>query len=73
MKRFRKWLIVLSLLALTFFCLPYIANAQPDAPDTVEGDPDAPIDGGIGVLLAVGIGYGIKKVRDYKREREARL
>ena len=73
MKRFRKWLIMLSLLALVFFCFPDIVNAQPDAPDTVEGDPDAPIDGGIGVLLAVGIVYGIKKVRDYKREKEIKL
>jgi hypothetical protein len=27
------------------------------------GDPDAPIDGGIGFLVAAGIGYGLKKSR----------
>jgi hypothetical protein len=32
------------------------------------GDPDAPIDGGIGFLMAAGIGYGIKKL-SFKRDK----
>src|SRR5258705_519242 len=47
MKRYRKWLIVLSVLTILFFCLPYIVHAQPDP----VLDPDAPIDGGIGLLI----------------------
>jgi hypothetical protein len=31
------------------------------------GDPDAPIDGGVGLLIAAGIGYGLKKkLKKYK-------
>lgn len=66
MKRYHKWLIVLSVLTILFFCLPYFANAQPDP----AGDPDAPIDGGIGILIAAGVGYGLKKVRDNKRKKD---
>ena len=38
------------------------AYAQTD-PGT---DPDVPIDGGISVLLAAGVGYGIKELRKKK-------
>lgn len=30
---------------------------------------DTPIDGGLSLLLAAGIGYGLKKVKDNKRKR----
>ena len=31
---------------------------------------DVPIDGGLSVLLAAGVGYGIKKVRDGRKEKK---
>jgi hypothetical protein len=35
-----------------------------------EGDPDLiPVDGGLGFLLAAGVGYGVKKAREYKRRK----
>ncbi|HMO34349.1 MAG TPA: hypothetical protein PKE07_15235 [Lacibacter sp.] len=35
-----------------------------------EGDPDlVPIDGGLGFLLAAGVGYGVKKAREYRKGR----
>lgn len=37
--------------------------AQPNLP----GQP-APIDGGVGFLLAAGAAYGVKKYRDHKRD-----
>ena len=42
--------------------LPTIAIAQPGGD---FGDPDAmvPIDGGLSLLLAAGVGYGVKKAR----------
>lgn len=46
--------------------IPAICSAQMG---DFEPDPDAPIDGGVGALIAAGIGYGIKKYRDGKRER----
>jgi hypothetical protein len=34
------------------------------------GDPDLiPVDGGLGFLLAAGVGYGVKKARDYRKNR----
>jgi hypothetical protein len=34
------------------------------------GDPDLiPIDGGLGFLLAAGVGYGVKKARDFRRKK----
>ena len=38
------------------------ALAQPGAP------PATPIDGGLSLLLAAGGAYGIKKLRDHKRQ-----
>ena len=34
------------------------------------GDPDAPIDGGLSLLLAAGVGYGVKKYRDTKKQSQ---
>ena len=63
--------------AFIFTCFLFVSSlvaAQcPDAPDcppVPDGDPDAvPIDGGLTLLLAAGVGYGIKKMRD-KRAAE---
>ncbi len=43
--------------------LPVLAHAQ-------GPDPDAPIDGGLSLLLAAGAGYGVKKYRDHKKKRQ---
>ncbi len=40
------------------------AHAQPSSPG---GDVDAPIDGGLSLLIAGGVGYGIKKVRERRK------
>ena len=45
--------------------LTNILNAQP--PD-LGGDVDAPIDGGLSLLIAAGAGYGIKKVREMRKK-----
>ena len=50
-------------------CLLFITNllhAQPLG----DGDPDAevPIDGGLSLLVAAGIGYGSKKLRQVKKD-----
>ena len=43
--------------------LPLIAMAQVTDP----GCPDCPIDGGLSVLLAAGVGYGVKKYREGRK------
>jgi hypothetical protein len=42
-------------------------------PEENGGDPpinDAPLDGGLSVLIAAGVGYGIKKARDNRQSRK---
>lgn len=48
---------------LVVFALPLIAIAQDPG-----GGPDAPIDGGLSVLLAAGAAYGVKKYKDNKKK-----
>jgi hypothetical protein len=63
MKPNRKLIFTLSILILFFIFLPSMLHAQIDP----EGDPDLPLDGGVGVLIAIGVGYGLKKMRDHKK------
>ena len=60
-----------SVLFILLNVLPEIVQAQ--APETDAVDPDAPIDGGISLLVAAGIGYGVKKARDNRKKNAANL
>ncbi|MBN2732860.1 MAG: hypothetical protein JXR26_10565 [Balneolaceae bacterium] len=56
--------IVLGILLFLFF-VPLIIFGQPGLP----GDPEqTPIDGGLGILAALGGGYAIKKLRDRNKD-----
>lgn len=66
MKPYLKKIIFLSSLFLCLCILPQGVNAQPGDPGD---DVDLPLDGGISVLIAAGVGYGIKKVRDERKKR----
>lgn len=59
--KYNSRLILNCALVLLVMFLPSIVMAQPgDGGD----NPDVPIDGGLGLLLAAGVGYGVKKYRD---------
>lgn len=59
MKKYSR-LILTSITVFAVLCfLPMLAHAQGD-------DPDVPIDGGLSLLLAAGVGYGIKKFKESK-------
>jgi hypothetical protein len=62
LKKIKKVVIILAILSV-----PVITKAQPGGGD---GDPGAPIDGGISLLLAAGAAYGVKKYRQGKKEEE---
>lgn len=70
MHRFAKIILFYGLSLLFLFWLPGSLSAQPPGPgdpgDCFGSDPMAqcPIDGGVTALLLVGIGYGVKKVRN---------
>ena len=62
MKKYYKIITIFSILVVIFTVLPNL-SAKAQVPPT---DPDAPIDGGVSLLIAAGIGYGIKKNKDRK-------
>ena len=53
------------MLLFVFLLLPGLLHAQPN-PDCPP-DMICPIDGGLVALIAVGVGYGVKKIRDPKK------
>ncbi|MBP9212912.1 MAG: hypothetical protein V9E96_00025 [Chitinophagaceae bacterium] len=44
-------------------CLPSLVNAQPVFDDDVN---DVPVDGGLSLLIAAGVGYGAKKMKQIR-------
>ena len=71
MKRYSKRLVAISIFFIAFNLVPGALRAQD--PGDPGGDPDAPIDGGVSLLVAAGVGYGIKKVRDSRKKRTATI
>jgi len=74
-KMFRKILI----LTVVFFGYSLITLADPPGPPNPEGTPTgsgggvpvgAPIDGGLGILLAMGAGYGARKFSQARKEKK---
>lgn len=53
------------LMMLIIFSLPMLALAQDDP----GGDPDVPIDGGLSLLIAAGVGYVAKKGYDKRKPK----
>ena len=68
----KNYLFTLLMIVLVL-ALPMLSNGQVDPPPGPVGgtNPDAnvPIDGGLSLVLAAGVGYGAKKLRDYKKKR----
>ncbi len=58
MKRITTILYLISII-----CLPCIVNAQPGFTDDTT---DVPIDGGLSLLVAAGVGYGVRKMKKSK-------
>ena len=54
--------------AVVILVLPIAVFAQGDPGD----DPDAPLDGGLILLAAGGIGYGVKKAYDLRSKNKKR-
>lgn len=60
-----KYFPVYAAVMILCTVLPFFAMAQDPG-----GGPDAPIDGGLSLLLAAGVGYGVKRYRDHKKKHE---
>lgn len=59
--------LLLILLVGIFHLTNFEAKSQPGFDDDVQ---DTPIDGGVGILVATGLLYGAKKVRQQWKEKE---
>ncbi len=59
---------VIQLVILTIcFLLPCLLHAQPGFGDDVD---DVPIDGGLSLLIAAGVGYSSKKIMSRKTRKQ---
>ena len=69
MKQNVKWILQLSIIMIICLCLPSIIFAQGDP----GADPDTtvPVDGGLSILAAAGVAYGVKKIKEYKNKKGA--
>jgi hypothetical protein len=59
-------LAVILIQVITF--LPQLLHAQPPSFSDDVLDADAPVDGGLGLLIAGGVGYGVKKLRQMRNK-----
>ena len=67
MKKVRKIVLPLVVLLMLAFFFPMVVNAQAD-PGCDPMEPGCPVDGGVLLLVAAGIGIGAKKI--FKKEEE---
>ena len=50
------------------FLIPTLLHAQPGFGDDVD---DVPIDGGLSLLVAAGVGYGAKKLKERNKNKSS--
>ena len=71
MKKYSSFFVSFLIVFTILFVCPLLIHAQ--APTDPGVDADAPIDGGLSLLVAAGIGYGVKKHRDNRKKKNAEL
>lgn len=66
----KKWSRIVFLFALIIMSFSIVVSAQdgPEDPNDPNQVPDIPLDGGVSLLVAAGVAYGIKKVRDSRKK-----
>lgn len=65
----RKIYAIASFVIISFV-LPLALLAQPGGPGP-DPDPQVPIDGGLSLLVAAGVGYAAKRAHDKKKAKAA--
>ena len=69
MKRIKKYVFVTGMVMLISIIQPIKGTAQVTDPGCDPLDPLCPIDGGVSLLIAVGIGLGAKKAYNKKKKQ----
>ncbi|MBE7171999.1 MAG: hypothetical protein INR73_15540 [Williamsia sp.] len=64
-----KSLFATFCIVVLFICLPSMGWAQPGGPGG-DPDPQVPLDGGVSLLVAAGVGYALKKAHDKRKENK---
>ena len=63
----QKRILLFTIVIFIVVLLPMLASAQFDG---TPGEPEnAPIDGGLSLLVAAGVGYGAKKLKERKMNK----
>lgn len=69
-----KLLLVIGMIVIPAFVIAQDPDPNPNpdplAPNEVE---DVPFDGGVSLLVAAGIGYGLKKAHDKKKAEKKKI
>ena len=76
MKANLKRFFIIGISLILFLCSPALVKADPGDPPCVGPDPqtgECPIDSGLLLLIAVGAGYGIKKVVDSRNAATSKI
>ncbi len=63
----KKTHIIQMLVMLIVLLTPMLLLAQPVETPPGGADPDVPIDGGLSLLVAAGVGYGAKKLKEKRK------
>lgn len=66
----KKYLVRCALLMLLTVGLSYTISAQPEENGGDPPNNDAPLDGGISILIAAGVGYGAKKMHAERNKNQ---
>ena len=59
----KKQLIYVMAILIIILIVPQISFSQPPPPPPPPVDTEIPFDGGLSILLAAGVGYGVKRFR----------
>ena len=73
MKKNLEYLLTNMMFTIVLCCMPVVKIFAGEPDGFGDNVLDTPIDGGLSLLIAAGVGYGIKKVRDErKKSKEAK-
>ena len=73
MNKYRKYILALGLIIIIILVNPLGITAQPVDPGCDPLDPACPIDGGLSLLIAAGVGLGAKRAYQLKKNSTKKI